>query len=80
MTGLTVVLNTNMLAELRRSLPRLVHRHGLTPAAIDEPIDTLAHPAELVDGLFGPLAPSFPVAAPAPLANSRMLMVTSGAC
>jgi hypothetical protein len=31
-----MVLYTNVLAELRRTLPRLVHRHGLTPEAIDD--------------------------------------------
>jgi len=34
---------------LRRTLPRLVHRHGLTPEAIDDLIDTLAILAELVE-------------------------------
>ena len=60
------VLSNFILAELRRPLPRLPHRHGLTPEAIDDLIDSLAIPAELVDGLIRPLAPSFPVAAPAP--------------
>ena len=38
-----------MLAELRRTLPRLAHRHGLTPEAIDDLIDTLAILAEQVE-------------------------------
>jgi len=46
---------------------RHLNRHGFTPEAIDDPIDTLANPAELVDGLIRPLA------------NSRVLLVTSGA-
>ena len=64
MAGLAVVLDTNVLlsglaypasvpgrliAALRRTLPRLVHRHGLTPEAIDDLIDTLAILAELVE-------------------------------
>jgi putative PIN family toxin of toxin-antitoxin system len=46
--ALEVVLSEFILAELRRTLPRLVHRHGLTPEAIDL-IDTLAILAELVE-------------------------------
>jgi putative PIN family toxin of toxin-antitoxin system len=46
--ALEVVLSEFVLAELRRTLPRLVHRHGLTPEAIDL-IDTLAILAELVE-------------------------------
>ena len=34
---------------LRRTLPRLVHRHGLTPEAIDDLIDTLVILAERVE-------------------------------
>jgi len=64
MAGLAVVLDTNVLlsglaypasvpgrliAALRRTLPRLVHRHGLMPEAIDDLIDTLAILAELVE-------------------------------
>ena len=64
MAGLAVVLDTNVLlsglaypasvpgrliAALHRTLPRLVHRHGLTPEAIDDLIDTLAILAELVE-------------------------------
>jgi predicted nucleic acid-binding protein len=47
--ALEVVLSDFILAELRRTLPRLVHRHGLTPEAIDDLIDTLAILAELVE-------------------------------
>jgi predicted nucleic acid-binding protein len=64
MAGLAVVLDTNVLLSglaypasvpgrlitaLHRTLPRLVHRHGLTPEAIDDLIDTLAILAELVE-------------------------------
>ena len=47
--ALEVVLSDFILAELRRTLPRLVHRHGLTPEAIDDLIDTLAILVELVE-------------------------------
>jgi putative PIN family toxin of toxin-antitoxin system len=47
--ALEVVLSDFTLAELRRTLPRLVHRHGLTPEVIDDLIDTLANLAELVE-------------------------------
>jgi predicted nucleic acid-binding protein len=35
--ALEVVLSDFILAELRRTLPRLVDRHGLTPEAISRP-------------------------------------------
>jgi len=47
--ALEVVLSEFILAELRRTLPRLVHRHGLTPEAIDDLIETMAILAELVE-------------------------------
>ena len=47
--ALEVVLSDFILAELRRTLPRLAHRHGLTSEAIDDLIDTLAILAELVE-------------------------------
>ncbi len=53
MAGLAVVLDTNVLLSglaYPASVPgRLVHRHGLTPEAIDDLIDTLAILAELVE-------------------------------
>ena len=39
--ALDLVLSDFVLAELRRTLPRLVHRHGLTLPAIDDLIDSL---------------------------------------
>ena len=39
--ALDLVLSDFILAELRRTLPRLVHRHGLTLPAIDDLIGTL---------------------------------------
>jgi len=47
--ALEVVLSEFILAELRRTLPRQAHRHGLTPEASDDLIDALAILAELVE-------------------------------
>ena len=44
-----VVLSTFILEELRRVLPRLVARHGLTDGEIDDLIDTLSIQAELLE-------------------------------
>lgn len=46
-----VLLSTYILDELRRVLPRLAHRHGLTPAAIEDLVDILAIQSEQVDPL-----------------------------
>lgn len=43
-----VLLSTYSLDELRRVLPRLAHRHGLTASEIDDLADALAIQAELV--------------------------------
>jgi uncharacterized protein len=47
--ALDLVLSDFILAELRRTLPRLVNRHGLTLPAIDDLIDSLAILADLVE-------------------------------
>ena len=44
-----VLLSAYILRELRRVLPRLAHRHGLTEAEIDDLIDTLSIQAEVID-------------------------------
>lgn len=44
-----VLLSSFILNELRRVLPRLAHRHGLSEAEMDDLIDILAIQAELVD-------------------------------
>jgi len=44
-----VLLSTFILDELRRVLPRLSSRHGLSPAEVDDLIDILSIQAELVD-------------------------------
>jgi uncharacterized protein len=44
-----VLLSAFILDELRRVLPRLAHRHGLTRAEIDDLVDALSIQAELVE-------------------------------
>ncbi len=46
-----VLLFDYILSELRRVLPRLVHRHGLTQAEIDDLVDILSIQAEVIDPL-----------------------------
>lgn len=46
-----VLLCTHILDELRRVLPRLKQRHGLSPAEIEDLVDILAIQAELVEPL-----------------------------
>ena len=46
-----VLLSDYILSELRRVLPRLVHRHGLTQAEIDDLVDILSIQAEVIDPL-----------------------------
>jgi putative PIN family toxin of toxin-antitoxin system len=47
--ALDVVLSDYILDELRRVLPKLAHRHGLSPHEIDDLIDALSILAELVE-------------------------------
>ena len=44
-----VLLSTYILDELRRVLPRLAHRHGLTSAEIDDLVDALSIQAEVIE-------------------------------
>jgi putative PIN family toxin of toxin-antitoxin system len=46
-----VLLSAYILDELRRVLPRLRHRHGLTAAEIDDLVDALSIQAEIIDPL-----------------------------
>lgn len=46
-----VLLSTFILDELRRVLPRLANRHGLSSTEIDDLVDILSIQAELVDPL-----------------------------
>lgn len=46
-----VLLSSFILDELRRVLPRLANRHGLSAAEIDDLVDVLAIQAEVIDPL-----------------------------
>ena len=46
-----VLLSAYILEELRRVLPRLAHRHGLTAAEIDDLVDALSIQAEVIEPL-----------------------------
>ncbi len=48
-----VLLSAYILDELRRVLPRLAHRHGLTLAEIDDLVDILSIQAEVIEPLPG---------------------------
>ena len=47
--SIEVVLKPFILDELRRVLPRLRHRHGLSAADIDDLVDALAFQAEVIE-------------------------------
>lgn len=47
--ALDVVLSEYILDEIRRVLPRLAHRHGMTEAEIDDLVDILSFLAEMVE-------------------------------
>ena len=51
--SIDVLLSPYILDELRRVLPRLTHRHGLTLAEIDDLVDALSIQAEVVEPLPG---------------------------
>jgi putative PIN family toxin of toxin-antitoxin system len=46
-----VLLSDYILEELRRVLPRLAHRHGLSEAEIDDLVDILSIQAEVIEPL-----------------------------
>lgn len=46
-----VLLSAYILDELRRVLPRLAHRHGLTLAEIDDLVDILSIQADVIETL-----------------------------
>ncbi|MHB1531370.1 putative toxin-antitoxin system toxin component, PIN family [Acidithiobacillus sp.] len=48
-----VVLSDYILAELRRVLPRLAHRHGLTEMEMSDLVDILAIQAEVIEPVSG---------------------------
>lgn len=51
--AVAVVLSPFILDELRRVLPRLAHRHGLSATEIEDFIDSLAIMAEVIDPASG---------------------------
>jgi len=51
--SLEVVLSVYILDELRRVLPKLAHRHGLSASEIEDLVDILALRAECVEPLTG---------------------------
>jgi len=46
---LDVFLSPFILSELRRVLPRLSHRHGISEAEMDDLVDAFAFPAHVVE-------------------------------
>jgi putative PIN family toxin of toxin-antitoxin system len=48
-----VLLSAHILDELRRVLPRLAQRHGLSAAEIDDLVDALSIQAEVIEPLPG---------------------------
>jgi len=48
-----VLLSAYILSELRRVLPRLTRRHGLTSAEIEDLVDALSIQAEVIEPLPG---------------------------
>lgn len=51
--SLDVLLSVYILDELRRVLPRLAHRHGLTLVEIEDLVDVLSIQAEVIEPLPG---------------------------
>lgn len=51
--SLNVLLSPFILDELRRVLPRLTNRHGLTSVEMDDLVDVLAIQAEVIEYLDG---------------------------
>ena len=51
--SLEVVLSVYILDELRRVLPKLAHRHGLSASEIENLVDILAFRAERVEPVAG---------------------------
>ena len=47
--SIDLLLSAYILEELRRVLPRLAHRHGLSGAEIDALVDALAIQAEIIE-------------------------------
>ena len=66
-----VLLSAYILDELRRVLPRLAHRHGLTLAEIEDLADALSIQAEVIEPLPG-LEPDLRDAADQPVLGTLL--------
>ena len=53
--AIEVYLSGYILDEVRRVLPRLRHRHGLSDAEVDDLVDILSFPAEVIEPVELPL-------------------------
>lgn len=74
-----VLLSTYILDELRRVLPRLTQRHGLTLAEIDDLVDALSILAEVIEPLPG-VDPNLRDRADQPVPDTLLAaLVSSGA-
>jgi putative PIN family toxin of toxin-antitoxin system len=74
-----VLLSAYILDELRRVLPRLAQRHGLTPAEVDDLVDALSIQAEIIEPLPG-TEPDLRDAADQPVLGTLLAALkTSGA-
>jgi putative PIN family toxin of toxin-antitoxin system len=74
-----VLLSSYILDELRRVLPRLVHRHGLTLTEIDDLVDALSIQAEIIEPLPS-VEPDLRDAGDQPVLGTLLAaMMTSGA-
>lgn len=75
--SIEVVLSDFIMEELRRVLPRLSHRHGLTSVEIDDLLDILSIQAEILE----PHAPDEPLLRDAndlPVLGTLLAAVQSG--
>jgi putative PIN family toxin of toxin-antitoxin system len=74
-----VLLSSYILDELRRVLPCLVHRHGLTLTEIDDLVDALSIQAEIIEPLPS-VEPDLRDAGDQPVLGTLLAaMMTSGA-
>lgn len=74
--SIEVFLSAYILEELRRVLPRLSQRHGLSEAEIDDLVDTLALHAEVIEPVPS-LEPELRDAADQPVWNTLLAVLKS---
>lgn len=72
-----VLLSAWILDELRRVLPRLSHRHGLSAQEVEDLVDALSIQAELVEPL-APEAPDLRDAANLPVLDTLLAALHDG--